>query len=122
MKNRHSSRFVRLGVASLLTGAIAIGVPANPIAQAALGGLTPFEIDGNTVPEDPTNLDWTNKSNVTVENDHNYTGPNSVPTDVANDGTALPEHHGREGLRVMIRRISRSSPASKNPVTSSNRG
>ena len=91
MKIRHSSTFVRMGLAAVLTGAIAIGVlPVSPIAQAALGGLTPFEIDGNTVPEDPTNLDWTNKGNVTVENDYNYTGAETVPTDVANDGTAPP--------------------------------
>ena len=90
MTHSRRSRFTRIGISALLAAPLAVGLVATRGAQAALNGLTPFEIDANTVPTAPTNLDWTNKDNVTVENDMNYIGAAVVPTNVGSASTVPP--------------------------------
>jgi uncharacterized repeat protein (TIGR01451 family)/LPXTG-motif cell wall-anchored protein len=64
--------------------------PASP-AQAALGGVTPFEIDSNTTVTTVGGTDWVSKfatGDVAVSNDQNFTGDPVVQTDVGSSSTA----------------------------------
>jgi uncharacterized repeat protein (TIGR01451 family)/LPXTG-motif cell wall-anchored protein len=79
------SKWARLGLAAVLAAPVAVGLAPLSVSpvQAALGGTTTFEIDSNTVPNGVGATDWTNDPNVSVSNDANFTGSETVPTDVA---------------------------------------
>src|SRR4029079_1439987 len=83
------SRPLRLVLAAALATPVAITLATSSAvpAQAALGGVTPFEIDSNTI-VDKGGTDWVSKAaagEVAVSNDANFTGAAVVQTDV---GTA----------------------------------
>src|SRR5215204_435548 len=85
------SRHLRLVLAAALATPVAMTLAASPgsPAQAALGGVTPFEIDSNTTVESGT--DWVSKAaagEVAVSNDANFTGDAVVQTNVGSSSTA----------------------------------
>jgi uncharacterized repeat protein (TIGR01451 family)/LPXTG-motif cell wall-anchored protein len=92
---RHVSlaRSLRLVLAAALATPVAITLAtssASPV-QAALGGVTPFEIDSNTVVTTVGNTDWVSKAaagDVAVSNDSNFTGAAVVQSDVGSSSTA----------------------------------
>src|SRR4030095_1083335 len=82
------SRHLRVVLAAALATPVAITLAASPAspAQAALGGLTPFEIDSNTVVDSGT--DWVSKfddGDVAAANDENFGGDAVVQTDVGSE-------------------------------------
>ncbi|HZB40354.1 MAG TPA: hypothetical protein VE487_05285, partial [Ilumatobacter sp.] len=84
------SRHLRLVLAAALATPVAITLAASPgsPAQAALGGVTPFEIDSNTTVQSGT--DWVSKfaaGEVAVANDANFTGAAIVQSDVGSSTT-----------------------------------
>ena len=104
------SRHLRLVLAAALTTPVAITLAASPgsPAQAALGGVTPFEIDSNTIVNTAGNTDWVSKfaaGQVAVSNDANFTGAAVVQTDVGSASTEpelapqLPELEHRHGVQ-----------------------
>jgi fimbrial isopeptide formation D2 family protein len=77
-------------IAALLFASVLVGIPAEPAAHAALGGLTNFEIDGNTVVNGPSppsggaGIDWANASSFLqdVNQPMDPCGANPDPTTV----------------------------------------
>src|SRR5215211_2745431 len=91
--NRYASlsRHLRLVLVAAIATPVAITLAASPgsPAQAALGGVTPFEIDSNTTVQSGT--DWVSKAaagDVAVANDANFTGAPVVQSDVGSSSTA----------------------------------
>ncbi len=92
MKRQSSlSRYLRLVVAAAVATPVAVTLASSSglPAQAALAGVTPFEIDSNTTVQSGT--DWVSKfatGDVAVSNDTNFTGTPVVQSDVGSSSTA----------------------------------
>ena len=84
--NRRGARsgHLRLVLVAAIAVPVVIAFGASP-TDAALDGLTKFEIDGNTVVDGPTTTDWVSESenqHIALSNDRNFTGDPVVQEDV----------------------------------------
>ena len=90
--NRRGARFghLRLVLVAAIAVPVVISLSASP-TNAALNGLTNFEIDSDTIVTDASGTDWTSKfdaGQVTVSNDSNFTGSPVVQPDVGSSDSA----------------------------------
>ncbi|HEX9259800.1 MAG TPA: hypothetical protein VF855_09720, partial [Acidimicrobiales bacterium] len=91
-------RALGIGGALAIVAASAMVVVSNPTtAQAALDDITPFEIDGDTVANTATGVDWLMPDGslyptAAVGNDTNYTGAATVPDVVTTVNGAPPPY------------------------------
>src|SRR3954453_5885976 len=86
------SRHLRVLLAAALATPVAVTLATSSAlpAQAALGGVTPFEIDMNTAVTTAGNTDWLSKAaagEVSLSNDTNFTGAAVFQTDVGTSTT-----------------------------------